>query len=132
MTGPIPDPTPAVAPFWDALRDGCLRIQACADCRRLRHPPRPVCSACHSPRVEWRDVSGRGEVWSYTICHPPVLAAFREQVPYNAIVVRLDEGVFLVSNLVGCPNHEIEVGLPVELVPTPADGGVVLPLFRRA
>ena len=70
--------------------------------------------------------------------HPPTLPAFADRVPYGAVVVRLDEGVFLVSNLVDCPVDEIEVGQRVELAPTPvaadpeAGGDFVLPLFRRA
>jgi chromosome partitioning protein len=39
---------------------------------------------------------------SWTICHPPVLPGYADRPPYTAVVVRLDEGVFLVSNRVHC------------------------------
>lgn len=77
-------------------------------------------------------MSGRGIVHTYTICHPPVLPAFENKVPYNVVIVRLDEGPFMVSNLVDCPNEEIEIGMPVEVAFTEVEDDLVLPLFRRA
>jgi hypothetical protein len=71
-------------------------------------------------------------VWTYTVVHPPTLPAFADRVPYGAVVVRLDEGVFMVSNLVDCPVEELAVGRRVEVAITEVDEGVVLPLFRRA
>jgi uncharacterized OB-fold protein len=136
---PIPDPaTEADAAFWRALREGELRIQQCAECHAFRHPPRPVCAQCGSPGFGWTVSAGSGEVWSYTIVHPPTLPGFADRVPYGAVVVRLDEGVFLVSNLVDCPVDELSVGARVELALTRVVAGpetgddVVLPLFRRA
>jgi len=77
-------------------------------------------------------------VWSFTVIHPPTLPAFADRTPYNAVVVRLDEGVFLVSNLIECPIAELAVGVRVELALTrvvagsDTDDDLVLPLFRRA
>jgi uncharacterized OB-fold protein len=136
---PIPDPADEVdAAFWRALRDGELRVQQCSECRAFRHPPRPACAQCGATDSDWTRAAGTGEVWSYTIVHPPTLPAFADRVPYGAVVVRLDEGVFLVSNLVDCPVDELAVGTRVELAPTRVVAGpetgddVVLPLFRRA
>ena len=135
---PIPDPANADdARFWDALRAGELRVQRCAVCGAFRHPPRPLCGRCGASESDWPVVAGTGEVWSFTIVHPPTLPAFADRVPYGAVVVRLDEGVFLVSNLVDCPVDELAVGQRVELALTrvaagPEVGGdFVLPLFRR-
>jgi uncharacterized OB-fold protein len=129
---PRPALTGESAPFWQHVRDGVLHVQACGACGALRHPPRPRCARCHSADRRWTPVSGRGEVWSVTVCHPPVLAAYAERVPYNAVVVRLAEGPFLVSNLVGVPLDELEVGMAVEVEIVPLDDEVSLPRFRRA
>jgi uncharacterized OB-fold protein len=129
---PRPDPTDEDdARFWASLRAGELRIQRCAACRAFRHPPRPVCAHCGARESEWPIVSGAGEVWSFTVVHPPTLPAFAERTPYGAVVVRLDEGVFLVSNLGDCPVAELAVGVRVELVLTRVDDELTLPLFRR-
>ena len=137
MTVPVPDPAnDDDAQFWAALREGELRIQYCDACSELRHPPRPVCARCGSPARGWQTVTGAGEVWSFTVVHPPTLPAFADRTPYGAVVVRLDEGVFLVSSLLDCPVDQLAVGTRVELALTKiaadqeAGGDLVLPYFR--
>jgi uncharacterized OB-fold protein len=131
--GEVPRPDPATADdaaFWAALRAGELRIQQCTACGAFRQPPRPTCAACGANGHTWSASAGTGEVWSYTIVHPPTLPAFTDRTPYGAVVVRLDEGVFLVSNLVDTPVDALSVGARVELALTAVDDDLVLPLFR--
>ncbi|MEU9209321.1 OB-fold domain-containing protein [Streptomyces sp. NPDC048415] len=130
-------------PFWQYAAQGELRIQACADCGELRFPPRPCCPHCHSFESEWRKMSGRGRVWSYVIPHPPLLPAYAEQAPYNAIVVELAEAprIRLVGNLVrgpgaplnSVPAERIRIGARVQAVFTQV-GGVSVPrwILERA
>src|SRR3954468_3315097 len=127
---PHPSLTGDAAPFWLAARDGRLDIQACSACGVFRHPPRPVCAQCGSTECEWRTVSGRGEVWSYTTIHPPTLPAFADRVPYVALVVRLDEGPFLVSTLARASAEAPPIGAPVEVEFERVDDELTLPLFR--
>jgi uncharacterized OB-fold protein len=130
---PRPDPqNDDDARFWRSVADGELRIQRCTSCSTFRHPPRPVCAQCGARESEAVAVAGTGEVWSFTVIHPPTLPAFADRTPYAAVVVRLDEGVFLVSNLVDCPVDEIEIGTRVELAITQVEAELALPLFRRA
>ncbi|MCQ4080674.1 OB-fold domain-containing protein [Streptomyces sp. RB6PN25] len=98
------------APFWEYAARGELRIQACSGCKRLRFPPRPCCPYCRSFESEWRRMSGRGRIWSFVIAHPPLLPAYAEQAPYNAIVVELAEapGIRLVGNLVARPDAPLD------------------------
>jgi uncharacterized OB-fold protein len=129
---PRPDPIDADdAAFWAALREGELRIQRCVACGTFRHPPRPVCAHCGASEREWVAVSGAGEVWSFTVIHPPTLPAFADRTPYGAVVVRLDEGVFLVSEIVDCPIEELAVGTRVEVAVHEVDRDLALPRFRR-
>jgi len=132
MTGhPRPAPVDADArTFWDAIARGEFLLQQCAACKTFRHPPAPICSECNSRASTWKPSPGTGEVWSFTVVYPPTLPAFAERTPYGAVVVRLDEGVFMVSNLVDCPIDELAVGRRVELAITAVDSDVVLPLFR--
>jgi uncharacterized OB-fold protein len=128
---PRPDPQNADdARFWTALRDGELRIQRCSACATFRHPPKPVCAHCGARESAFVPVAGTGEIWSFTVIHPPTLPAFADRTPYEAVVVRLDGGVFLVSNLIDCPASEIVIGARVELAITQVDDGLFLPLFR--
>ena len=90
------------APFWSAAARGEFRVQACGDCGRLRFPPRPMCPHCRSTASEWRELSGRGTIWSFAIVHPPLLPAYAELAPYPVVVVALaeDASIRMVGNLV--------------------------------
>jgi uncharacterized protein len=128
---PRPDPVGAEdARFWSFVADGELRIQRCGECGVHRHPPRPLCAACGSTSVEWVTASGRGEVWARTVIHPPTLPAFTSRTPYAAVVVRLEEDVYMVSTVVDRGADDVEIGMPVELVITEVEPGLRLPLFR--
>lgn len=132
--------------FWEGTRLGELRVQACASCGRLRHPPRPMCHFCRSTDRSYEVMSGRGRIWSYVVAHPPLLTAYAELAPYNVIVVELDEEptIRFVGNLVDSPEgqinevdpHSIEIGEPVEVVfkrYERADGSEeFLPMWVRA
>jgi len=121
------------APFWEACKRRELRLQRCHACGRFRQPPLPGCPHCGSTEVEWRRSNGRGRVFSYTIVHHAAIPSLKRCVPYNVIVVELDDapGARLISNLLDARPDEIEVGMPVELAWDEVGPGVVLPRFRR-
>ena len=63
MTGrPLPLITLDNEFFWTSGADGKLRLQECADCTALIHPPAPVCRYCRSHNLTVRAVSGRASV----------------------------------------------------------------------
>jgi uncharacterized OB-fold protein len=133
MSAPYPRPDPVEAneaQFWSFVAAGELRVQRCAACNEFRHPPRALCTACGSDAAEWAAVSGGGEVWTATTIHPPTLPAFADRTPYNAVVVRLDEGVFMVGNVV--ETDEVAVGSRVEITIREVEPDLWLPLFRLA
>jgi hypothetical protein len=52
-------------------------------------------------------------------------------VPYVPIIVDLDEGWDLLSNLIGCEFDEVEIGMRVEVdFRATASGDGLLPYFR--
>jgi hypothetical protein len=132
---------PDSAPFWAGTARRELLIQACADCAKMRMPPRPMCYECHSLRHEWKRVSGRGTIWSFVVAHPPLLPAYAELAPYNVITVSLreDSRIRLVGNLVASPDgpingvdpSTIEIGMPVRVVFRDVNG-VTFPRWMRA
>ncbi|WP_030083360.1 Zn-ribbon domain-containing OB-fold protein [Streptomyces sp. st115] len=130
------------APFWEYAARGELRVQACAApaCGELRFPPRPCCPHCGSFDSEWRLMSGRGRLWSYVIPHPPLLPAYAEQAPYNAVLVELADAprIRLAGNVVASPDAplnsvdpaRLRIGAPVRAVFCPAGPGGDVTLVR--
>jgi len=128
---PIPEVSPALAPYFAAARAGRLAVQRCTGCGALRFPPRELCSACLATEAAWQEVSGRGEIFSYYVMHQIYHPGFAAEVPYAVVVVKLEEGPKLTSNVVDCPLDEIAIGMPVEVVFEELSPEVTLPKFRR-
>lgn len=107
------------APFWEYAARGELRVQACAApaCGELRFPPRPCCPHCGSFDSTWREMSGRGRLWSYVIPHPPLLPAYAEQAPYNAVLVELADAphIRMAGNVVTGPTAPLNSVAPARL-----------------
>jgi uncharacterized OB-fold protein len=115
--------------FWDAAANGQLAIQRCTPCGELRHPPGPACPACHSLLWEPVQVSGRGTLYSYTVVHHPPAPGFDD--PAIAVVVELEEGVRLISNLTDVDPATLQIGELLEVWFVPQEEGWTAPQFRR-
>jgi uncharacterized OB-fold protein len=84
---------------------------------------------CFSFDVDWVKASGRGTVYSVTVCHRPA-PGFEKDVPYNIVLIELEEGVRMMSTVVGCDNDEVRIGMAVEVVFDDVTADVTLPKFR--
>jgi uncharacterized OB-fold protein len=127
---PLPRPTEDTAPYWEAACRGELRMQRCGDCGHVRFPPALLCARCLSEKHEWVQLSGRGTVFSWIVVHQSQHPAFNADTPYNVTIVELEEGPRLHTNLIDCPNDQIRVGMPVEVVFDKVSDEVTLPKFR--
>ena len=127
---PLPQITPEMRPFWDAARRHQLVVQRCLGCHAHRFPARDLCSRCLSREADWVPVSGRGTVFSWAVMHQVYHPGFAAEVPYAVVVVELEEGARLLSNLVGCPLGDVAAGMPVEVIFDDVTPDVTLPKFR--
>lgn len=134
MTAKMARPAPVITDdnevFWKAADERRLAAQRCRGCSVLRHPPRPMCPHCQS--LEWEDttLSGRGTVYSYARLHHPQHPAF--DYPVNAVLVDLEEGVRVLSNLIDADESELRIGLPVTVDFLAVGDGQLIPVFRPA
>ncbi|HWO94088.1 MAG TPA: OB-fold domain-containing protein [Dehalococcoidia bacterium] len=96
---------------------GRLKVQKCAACGIVQHPPEDVCHACGGMQFEYPEASGRGTVWSHTIVRHPVHPALADVVPYAVALVALEDHphVRIVGNVVNVPPEQVQVGLPVRV-----------------
>lgn len=128
MPPPMADTT--TLPWWEAAAEHRLVVQRCSDCGHTRLPPAPVCSECRSDRAEWREVSGRGEVYTYTLVHRPL--AMDQTLPFVIAVIALEDsgGVRMMSNIVGIEPQSVQIGMQVEVVWEDMSDELSIPRFR--
>ena len=128
MPPPLADVT--TLPFWQAAAEHRLVVQRCTPCGHTRLPPAPVCPECRSADSDWQELSGRGEVYTYTLAHRPV--ATGQALPYVIAVIALEDagGVRIISNLVDVEPDRVAIGMPVELVWEDMSADLAIPRFR--
>jgi uncharacterized OB-fold protein len=102
--------------------------EQCPSCGQFIFPPRDICPECAAEAKTEYTLSGKGEVFSYTVVQEPP-AGFEEQAPYISALIKLDEGPLLTAQLTdldGAP----EIGMRVEMVTrklrTDGPDGVIL------
>jgi len=123
-----PPVSEVATPFWEATRQGRLLLQWCTACERPVWYPREVCPACLGSTLEWRESQGRGVVYAYTVEHKAQTRAL--EAPYVVALVELDEGVRLLSNVVGRRPERVAVGDRVRVTWETLSDGRRLPLFE--
>jgi hypothetical protein len=132
----LPLVTPDTAFFWDGTAAGELRIQRCAACGALRHPPGPMCPACGEASTAggaggegYTVAAGTGEVFSYVVHHHPPVPGKR--LPMVVALVQLPEGVRILGEMPGVRPDQVRIGLPVRVTFIRA-GDMSLPAWRPA
>jgi uncharacterized OB-fold protein len=118
-------------PFWEAALDGELRLQRCDACGHLRYPIQERCPRCLSAAATWTRLSGRGEVLARVTYHQAFHPAWADATPYDVVLVQLEEGPRMFSNVIGSPPGTTAVGDRVEAVFEPVRDGLAIPRFRR-
>jgi uncharacterized OB-fold protein len=126
----MPAPNPLTAGFWEAARRHELVVQRC-ECGHYRHYPQLLCPVCRSANWTWTRVSGRGEIYTFTVTHRPFHPAWADKVPYAVATVELEEGVRMVCDLTPEDTETVRIGAPVEVF-FDDQGSVTLPRFRLA
>ena len=130
-TKPVPKLDDTNRHHWEGAQEGKLRIQHCKSCGTHRYPPARWCSACLSEDLEWVTVSGKGSIWSWCVFHRAYFKGFEQDLPYTVVLVELDEGPKLYSNLVGVEKDDIRIGMRVRAVFEQATDTLTLVKFEE-
>lgn len=123
---PVPDRTDEY--FWNGVQQGQLLLQRCTSCHVLRLPPVPMCGNCHATAWDTVAASGHGHVYSWILSHHP---SEPDATPRIVVLVQLDEGPRIVSNLCDIDVADVHNDMPVQLCFREVDG-VMLPQFIEA
>lgn len=127
---PLPLERSFSRPFWDATREKRLLLQYDNVAGAYQFYPRATSIYTgRASALEWREVSGRGKIFTYTIARR-ARAPFRDHEPFWLALVTLDEGVNIMANIVGCARERMAIGLRVRPHWAPLSDGRNLLLFE--
>jgi uncharacterized OB-fold protein len=119
---PAPVVTVETQAFWDAARAGRFTIPVCAACGNAHWYPRAICPFCDGGKVEWREASGKGTIYTFSVMR-------RAKEPYAIAYVTLAEGPTMMTNIVGCDFDALGIGQPVTVVFEATEDGPPVPMF---
>ncbi len=125
---PVPRPGQHGRQYWDGCRRHTLLYQRCAECSFRGLAAFSVCASCHATSPAWEESAGNGALYSWTVVWRPPDPSFR--VPYAPAVIRLDEGFWMLSAVIGCEPEALCVDLPVAVEFHRASDEITLPYFR--
>jgi len=111
---PAPHPSRTSKPFWDATKQGKLALQYDPVAKQYQFWPRACSIATGQLNLEWRSVSGRGKVYSYTVTHVPT-QGFEDKAPYVVGLIELEEGVRMIANMINVKPDQVKIGMPVKV-----------------
>jgi len=117
--------------FIDCLENGKLMGTRCKDCGIVFFPPRVDCYQCFSSNVEWFEVSGKGELVTYSkLKYAPV--GFEEDLPY--CIALLDYGDYKIFGRIASnvSEDEIELGMEMKAVVNKLPNGQLNYVFEKA
>ena len=116
QTGAIPTPHPTAVsqPYWDGAARGELLFQRCGACNGITPHAGAAVRALHvAATSRGSRARARARVYTWTTVWRPQTPEFT--VPYAAVIVDMDEGWHMLSNVVGCEHDAAEVGMRVEV-----------------
>jgi uncharacterized OB-fold protein len=117
-------------PYWDATREQRLLLQHCRACDRAIWYPRTLCPHCSSTDIEWREATGSGTVYAVSVQYRPGTPQLKDRVPYAVVLVDLDEGVRVMSNVMNTDPDRVGVGRRVRAAWEPLTDGRNLLVFE--
>jgi len=91
-----------------------LEANQCKKCTKKFFPPRLICPECGSRDFKDTKISEKGEITSYTIIRVPP-SQYKDQAPYAVGVVKLDDGVNVMGQIVDCDFEDLKVGMRVKI-----------------
>lgn len=127
---PVPPIDPWTEPYWTAARAQKLLIQRCTACGTYIFYPRRSCPFCLADEVAWVEASGRARIVTFSIVQNNAPSAFVADMPFVIAIVRLEEGVQMMTNIVDCDLDALHCEMPVTVTFEKLSDAVTLPQFK--
>jgi len=116
---------PETSPFWAAAEQKRLLIKTCEHCNRAHWYPRIFCPLCGSDKTTWKDASGRGSIYSFSVIE-------RADPPYVVAWVQMEEGPIAITNIVDCDYKRLKIGDKVSVRFQQTPEGRTVPVYTLA
>ena len=129
---PLPVPDEDSQPFFAGAREQKLMIQHCSTCGTAMWPVKTRCINCLEAELTWVQASGQGTLYSFVLMHQVYHPGFASEVPYNIAEVDLAEGLRIITNIIGCPNDQLRIGMSLEATFEALADEITLPKFKPA
>ncbi len=115
-------PTDKLSEFWTGLEKGKVYASKCKNCGNLSFPPVADCAKCLTSDPEWVELSGEGEIETFThiVIRP---ASFAGHETYTVAVAKMKEGIKVLAWLTGVKLSEVRVGAKVKLLAKVTEDG---------
>jgi len=126
VTEPVPTADSEV--FWERCKAGELCLPRCRGCGELNWFPRAMCRYCSGTDLEWVPMSGQATVYSFSVVDRPPSPGLPGR--YVLALVDLDEGVRMMTHVVGCDPGEVRIGMRVSVRFQPISDEISLPMFH--
>jgi|TARA_B110000014_G_scaffold140604_1_gene97515 uncharacterized protein len=128
---PLPDFRPETKPFWDGTKNHKLLLPKCKDTGKVFFYPRAISPFPGSVNMDfdWVESSGKGKVWTFSVHYMGPTRAYKGET-YVVAMIELDDGVKMMSNVVGIDPEEVKIGMEVEVVFEDATDEVTFAKFK--
>jgi uncharacterized OB-fold protein len=125
-SGPQPPSQPfitKVGRFFEGLKENKLLGTKCKKCGTTYFPPRVDCSKCLADEIEWIELSGEGELATFTVNTTPP-ESFSKYGTYIIGIVKLNDGPAVMTWLKDVKPEDAKVGmrLKIEFIESPELG----------
>lgn len=85
--------------YNEALKKDKLLGLKCNNCGTITCPPKMTCQECTGTDLEIVELSGKGEIATFTTSFVASLGRENE-APYTIVLVELEEGAWIMGNLI--------------------------------
>jgi len=100
--------------FYKFALQGKLMAGKCQKCGKIHLPPRPLCDNCFSQQFDWLEISGKGQLLTYTIIHIAP-SQFQAMAPYTVGIVQLENGLKIPGIISGVNQNQLKIGMNLSI-----------------
>ena len=109
---------PLARRFREYLNNGAFFSTWCLNCKVYHWPPREICPLCSQNNLEWKKLSKKGKLLTYTKVFISEYGSGTE-APFCLGLIDLQEGIRILGQVRGLEDDEVKIGMDLEICLNP-------------